>query len=352
MDAGWYADGVWWDTVGEWLPIAKRFPNGIKRVFDYIREKGMRPGIWLEFESMGIKCPLAKEMPDECFIMRHGKRVIDHGRYVLDFRNEQARAHCTAAVRRVIEEFGVEYIKNDYNVECGVGTEYNADSAGDGLLEHNRAFLEWYKEIRERYPHVTFENCASGGMRMDYAMLEHQHIQSLTDQDRYFVTPHIAAAAGTAVLPEQAAVWSTPVQSWGLNCAAMNMTSAMMQRMHLSGDVMKWNEETKALVKEGVAAYKATRADIDSAIPYYPLGEIPSYDDKWLCTAYKCADCTRLIVWRLESDDDSIIIPINFAYDSVKILYPSNHKCEIEKGNGNITANLPEKLTAVFLELK
>ena len=353
MDAGWYADGKWWDTVGEWKPIDWRFPNGIKKIFDYVREKGMIPGIWLEFESMGVNCPLAKEMPDECFIMRHGKRVIDHGRHVLDFRCEQARRHCEEAVRRVIEEFGVEYIKNDYNVECGVGTDYSSDSVGDGLLEHNRAFLAWYDEIRAKYPHVTFENCASGGMRMDYAMLEHQHIQSLSDQDRYFVTAHIAAAAGTAVLPEQAAVWATPIEAWGENCTTFNMVNAMMQRMHLSGDVLKWKrEETRALVREGVEVYKATRGDIDSAIPFYPLGSIPAYDDKWLCTAYKCKDCTRLIVWRLESDEDSLTIPADFAFDSVKILYPTSGKCTVAKGDGSITVTLPEKLTAVFIELK
>ena len=27
MDAGWYADGTWWETVGEWLPQKKRFVN-------------------------------------------------------------------------------------------------------------------------------------------------------------------------------------------------------------------------------------------------------------------------------------------------------------------------------------
>jgi len=352
MDAGWYADGKWWDTVGEWKPIDWRFPNGIKYIFDYVKSRGMIPGIWLEFESMGVNCPLAKEMPDECFIMRHGKRVIDHGRYVLDFRCEQVREHCAEAVRRVIEDYGVSYIKNDYNVECGVGTELDSDSFGDGLLEHNRAFLKWYEEIRAKYPHVIFENCASGGMRMDYAMLEHQHIQSLTDQDRYFVTAHIAAAAGTAVLPEQAAIWSTPIDGWGLNCAAMNMVNAMMQRMHLSGDIVKWSDATKALVKEGVEIYKATRVDINTAIPFYPLGNIPAYDDKWLCTGYKCADCTRLIVWRLESEDESLTIPAEFAFDSVKILYPSNNKCSIEQGEGSIKVTLPERLTAVFVELR
>ena len=126
-----------------------------------------------------------------------------------------------------------------------------------------------------------------------------------------------------------------------------------MQRMHLSGDVLKWkNEETRALVREGVEVYKATRGDIDSAIPFYPLGNIPSYDDKWLCTAYKCKDCTRLIVWRLESDEGSLKIPTDFAFENAKILYPSNIKCDIVKGDGNITVTLPEKNTAVFVELK
>ena len=41
IDAGWYADGFWWDEVGEWKESRKRFPNGVKEVADYIRKKGM-----------------------------------------------------------------------------------------------------------------------------------------------------------------------------------------------------------------------------------------------------------------------------------------------------------------------
>ena len=43
VDAGWYADGFWWDNVGEWLPSKERFPNGLEEVMDYIRSKGMIP---------------------------------------------------------------------------------------------------------------------------------------------------------------------------------------------------------------------------------------------------------------------------------------------------------------------
>ena len=56
IDAGWYADGDWWDSVGEWQESRKRFPNGVKEITDYIREHNMIPGVCLEPEVMGIHC--------------------------------------------------------------------------------------------------------------------------------------------------------------------------------------------------------------------------------------------------------------------------------------------------------
>ena len=87
VDAGWYSDGFWWDNVGEWKPAEGRFPGGLKEVMDYIRKKGMVPGVWLEIEVMGIKCPLADQVPREWYFLRHGEKVYDRSRYQLDFRH-------------------------------------------------------------------------------------------------------------------------------------------------------------------------------------------------------------------------------------------------------------------------
>ena len=84
--------------VGEWLPATKRFPGGIKEPLDYIKSKGMIPGLWLELEVMGINCPLASRVPDYRFFVRHGRRVIDHGRDQLDFRNPEVRKHADQAM--------------------------------------------------------------------------------------------------------------------------------------------------------------------------------------------------------------------------------------------------------------
>ena len=98
IDAGWYSDGPWWDGVGEWFPAPGRFPGGLKALLDEIRHHGMVPGLWLEIEVMGIHCPLAAAAPKDWFFCRHGKPVIDHDRYQLDFRHPDVRAHADAVV--------------------------------------------------------------------------------------------------------------------------------------------------------------------------------------------------------------------------------------------------------------
>ncbi|BDZ45716.1 alpha-galactosidase [Naasia aerilata] len=58
IDAGWYADEPgWWDSVGEWLPSERRFPRGLAEVTDAIRAAGMRVGLWLEPEAVGVRSP-------------------------------------------------------------------------------------------------------------------------------------------------------------------------------------------------------------------------------------------------------------------------------------------------------
>ncbi|MBQ2709852.1 MAG: alpha-galactosidase, partial [Clostridia bacterium] len=334
--------------VGEWQPIARRFPHGIKYVFDYIRSRGMVPGIWLEIEVMGIGCPLAKEWDDDCFFMRHGKRVIDHGRYHLDFRNEKVRAFTMDVVRRVVEEYGVGYIKMDYNIDGGIGTEVDADSFGDGLLEHNRAFTSWIDEIRDRWPSLILESCASGGLRMDYSTLEQRHIQSLTDNASARDTAFIACNAPTAVLPEQAAIWSFPLKDDSADMVAFNMANAMLQRIHLSGGILHISDENFALVKEGVAVYKQLRADTGAAVPFYPLG-LSDYPDGWRAVAFRCPDCVRLNIWRIDGESDTLEIPL--AAKEAKVLYPSNTEGSITVGD-TLTVHLPKPNTALIVEVR
>jgi alpha-galactosidase len=272
IDAGWYAAGEWWDGVGEWLPSTKRFPEGIKYVLDYIRGKGMIPGLWLELEVMGINSPKLAETDDSWFFMRHGKRVKDRSRYQLDYRNPAVVAHANEVIRRLVEDYGVGYIKMDYNINAGIGTETEADSFGDGLLQHNRAYLSWLDDVFARYPELVIENCSSGGMRMDYAMLSRHSIQSTSDQEDYANYAAIAASSPAALTPEQSAIWSYPLREGDDEEVIFNMVNALLLRVHQSGHLAELSPRRRELVKEALDYYKRIRGDIPVALPFWPLG--------------------------------------------------------------------------------
>lgn len=339
MDAGWYADGSWWNTVGEWKVCERRFPNGMSEIFDRIRSKGMVAGIWLEPETMGINCPIMDRFDDECFFMRHGKRVIDHGRYHVDFRNKKIADFLSGVVDGLIDNYGLGYLKFDYNIDGGVGTEVAADSFGDGLVQYKKAFFDWVDGISKRHPGIIIENCASGGMRMDNEALKHFSLQSLTDSENFAVISNIAACAATSVLPEQAAVWCIPKQADTEGEIVCNMVSAMLCRIHLSGETAWLNERQTALVKEGIELYKSIRHLIPKMRPFYPLGLV-KFEDDIKCSGYRFEKTAYICIENIGETEHFVELPIEV--NNATVVYPkaymgvdvkcSSNKLEVQIG--------------------
>lgn len=362
IDAGWYADGSWWDNVGEWRESRKRFPNGIKEITDYIRSKGMIPGVWLELEVMGIFCKKADQVPDDWFFTRHGRRVYDRSRYQLDFRNPQVREYADEVIDRVVGEYGAGYIKMDYNIEPGIGTELYADSVGDGMLSHERCYLQWLDKVFERYPDLVIENCSSGGLRMDYAMLSRYSIQSTSDQDDYLKYATIAANSPTALTPEQSAVWTYPMNHDAadrINAEALkeevvfNMINAMLQRVHQSGHLARLDKERKALVKEALDVYKKIRADIRQATAFWPLG-LSDFSDEWVAMGLTAGSVSYLAVWRREGNNTACELPVTmYAGQKKKVscIYPSYNKSKFKwnSSKGSLSVCLEEKTARLFM---
>ena len=355
IDAGWYAElnENWWVSVGLWQPSKTRFgTKGLMGVLDYIRTKGMVPGLWLEIEVAGINSPL-KAKPDSWFFMRHGQRVIANGRFLLDFRNPEVRAHADEVVNRLVREYHVGYIKMDYNVDALLGTETDADSFGQGLLGHQRAYLAWTDAVHQRFPELVIENCGSGGGRMDYAMLSHHQLQSSSDQMDYQKNPTIVAGGLAAVLPEQFAVWSYPKAEDDADAASFNMVNAMLARIFQSGGIASLKEESRRQVHTGIRIYKEQiRQHIPHMTPFYPLGLPPSMADTKSPVVVGLRDSERafVAVWRLDGSD-SVIFPNNFS-GHVSLLYPTDLGIKLEASSKTVTIKFPRHYMAAILEVK
>lgn len=351
IDSGWYADDNWWDSVGLWQPEASRFPHGLPFVMAYIRARGMTPGLWLEPEVMGVRCPLAEVWPDECFFQRGGKRVIDHARYQLDLRHPLVVRHLDETVDRLVGEYGAGYLKLDYNINGGYGTETGAPSAGAGLEAHLRAYRAWLARVQARWPELVIENCASGGMRMEYGLLSQLSIQSLSDQDEAVKLAPIAAAAPTAVAPEQAACWSLPQPGQTAEELVFSMVNALLLRIHQSGALDRLSAQQQALFHEAVTLYKTYRADLPRALPFWPLG-LPQPGSAVLCLGLDCGGYALLAVWKL-ADGGPCRLPLPRACGEVCQFYPQGMRCPcaLTAAGRVLEARLPQAPSARLYRL-
>ncbi|MFI6254004.1 glycoside hydrolase family 36 protein [Streptomyces sp. NPDC051016] len=365
IDAGWFdaeptraagPGGVpgWWDAVGEWQEAAPRFPGGLEEVTGRIREAGMVPGLWLEPEVVGVRGEVAAILPDGAFFRRDGIRLAEWGRHQLDLRHPAARAHLDAVVDRLVNTYRIGYLKLDYNIDIGPGTDgpRGADSPGDGLLGHNRAYLDWLDGVLDRHPGLVLESCAAGGSRTDHAILSRLPIHSVTDQQDFRLIPAIAAAAPTAVAPEQAAVWAYPQAEHTDAQLSMVLVSAMLGRIHLSGRPDRLSSDQMALVCEALAVYKTYRHLLPAARPYWPLG-LPGWRDGWLALALGAPDGTALLaLWRRAGAPPTVTIPLPEA-GRPRVLFEAGEPVRLQwdECGRALRAELPAEDSAVLIAL-
>lgn len=298
IDTGWYTglDEHWWDTVGAWQPSATRFPNGLSEVLDHIRAAGMVPGLWLEPEVIGASSPVVGQLPVGAFFQRDGRLLVEHGRYQLDLRHPAALKHLDSAVDFLVGDLGIGYLKLDYNICVGPGTDKGNLAPGAGLLAANRAYLGWLDGVLDRHPGLVIENCSSGGMRTDYALLARLQLQSTSDQQDLLRYPPIAAAAPAAMTPEQAAAWAYPQTEFTDDQIAFTLCNAMLGRVHLSGHLDRMSRQQRDLVAEAIGVYKNIRSDLAVAVPFWPLG-LPRWADPWITLGLRAPGASYLTAW-------------------------------------------------------
>ncbi|WP_108991095.1 alpha-galactosidase [Paenibacillus agaridevorans] len=383
IDAGWFAKAnqSWGTGLGDWKPSEDRFGDeGLQGIFDYIRQKGLRIGIWLEMEVCGEDAELGQK-PDSWFLMRNGARVGGGPRWFLNFTNPEVTAYLHQIIDQLVG-MGASLIRNDCNDCIGNGDDHIASSAADGLIQNMRAFYAFIEEVKTRHSHILLENCGSGGMRSDYGILSRFHLHSTSDQEAYYNNPSIIGGLLAAILPEQAGFWTYPypllfhekeqqqlltTQDYQSNMSdgeqtIFNMINGMCGSMYLSGHIEAADELNWKLIQEGVALYKRERKHIRQAYPVWPIG-FTRLNDKngWACVGLASEDQSRILlaVWRLGSAESYIELQLpnekGNRKTSIKQLYPSGEQYQVRTYYNTysckLTVHLPQSFQARYFEV-
>ncbi len=260
MDSGWYGgdEGYWWDYIGEWEVNRNKFPNGLKEAADYIRSRGMIPGIWFELECLAPRSKMFHSK--EHLVMKDGVPLTIGGRRFLDMEDPWVQDYLKEKVIGLLKEAGYGYIKVDYNDTMGIGCD-GPDGLGENLRRKVLGTQAFYKKMREEIPELVIENCSAGGHRLEPSMMELSSQASFSDAHETTAIPLIAANLHRVIRPEQSQIWAVMRKDDSDARIFYSMCATLLGRMGLSGDIYDLSEHQWQLIDEGMDFYRRA-ADI------------------------------------------------------------------------------------------
>lgn len=258
IDAGWYQGPSenWFDSHGDWEVDRRRFPQGLEATAAAIRERGVIPGLWVEVETCGSRSAAFSLV--EHLLRRDGVPITANQRRFFDLGDPEVLDYLAQRVTSLLERAGIGYLKVDYNETLGIGCD-GAESPGEGLRRHVVATHAFYDALRERLPELVMENCASGGHRLEPAMMARFDVGSYSDAFECPEVPIIAANVNRLIPGHRAAVWAVLRSKDSEREQIYKLCSALMGRPCLSGDLDLLDPGQWGLVQAALALYEQAR---------------------------------------------------------------------------------------------
>ncbi|MBX9885974.1 MAG: alpha-galactosidase, partial [Novosphingobium sp.] len=168
VDDGWFA-GRRDDTtsLGDWTPDPRRLPHGLTPIIAATHALGMDFGLWVEPEMVSPDSDLYRAHPDWCLHRAGADRPTQRHQLVLDLARPEVGAHLFGVLDTLLTANRIAYLKWDHNRDL-----FPNDGVGYAQTQALYALID---RLRAAHPHVEIESCASGGGRIDYAMLTRCH---------------------------------------------------------------------------------------------------------------------------------------------------------------------------------
>lgn len=254
IDDGWSraANGAG-HVSGDWIPDEKRFPHGLAATAKAIRDRGLIPGIWFEWEVARSPSQAAEDVRE--LIHRDGLVLTAGTRRFLDMRKKSAWEGVDRRMLSLLRAAQFGFLKLDYNEDIGFGID-QADSPGEGLRQHMRAVHDYLRHLRRELPDLVIENCSSGGHRLEPAFQGICAMGSFSDAHETDSIPIIAANLHRLILPRQSLVWAVLRTDDDEQRLVANLAATFLGRMCLSGEVDGLAPWAKGVLAAATSLYR------------------------------------------------------------------------------------------------
>ena len=286
LDDGWFgkrnSDNC---SLGDWYVNTKKLPGGIKGLSEKVNKMGLKFGLWVEPEMVSPDSDLYRAHPDWALTSDFYDPSQGRNQLVLDLTRREVREYLIDTLTDVFNYGNIEYIKWDMNRQFSdVFSHRKGRRSGEVFHRYVLGLYEILQALTERFPHILFESCSSGGNRFDLGMfcympqcwtsdntdaLDRIYIQSGTSYGypQSVMTMHVAAENSFACLRPSSIEHRFNVSAFGV--------------LGYELDVTKLSKFERVAIKKQIEFYKQYRNLLQFG-EFYRIGDFFKDDvAKW-----------------------------------------------------------------------
>ena len=266
IDDGWFKGRVNDKAgLGDWTVDKNKFPNGLKPMIEKINAMGLDFGIWIEPEMVNPNSDLYRAHPDWVFHFPNRQRVEGRNQLILNLAREDVYQYLYKYFHDLLKENNIKFIKWDMNKPLTNPGFPSAptDEQRAVRIKYVENLYRLVETLRREFPDVWFENCSSGGGRIDLAMMSRFDFNWASDNtdptDRIFIQDSYLT-----LFPANTMISWVTQEDWHRMNPSLEykFDVSMAGVLGVGYDITKWNEEQKKTASEKIAQYKTIRETV------------------------------------------------------------------------------------------
>jgi len=269
LDDGWFANKYPRSSdnagLGDWQETRDKLPNGVGRLCDAAREKGIRFGIWIEPEMVNPKSELYEKHPDWVLQTPGREPALFRNQLTLDLTNPRVQDFVFSIVDGLMTKYPeIAFFKWDCNAPImNPYSPYLKGKQSHLYVDYVRGLYSVLERIKQKYPRLPMMMCSGGSGRIDYKGLEYftefwasdntDPIERLFIQYGYsFFYPSKAVCAHVTTWNSRASVkFRTDVASMGKLGFDIKLTDMSEQDIQYAQQAVKNYNRLKPVIMEG-----------------------------------------------------------------------------------------------------
>lgn len=171
LDDGWFGqrdDDT--TSLSDWEVDPRKYPDGLNPLIDHVHGLGMTFGIWFEPEMINPDSNIHRAHPH--WALGSEDQTLGRQQKALNMALPEVRDFIFERMAAILGDHDIDYVKWDHNRVLPM-PDASQTRGSYALLER----------LRDAFPKVEIESCASGGGRIDFGILGRTHRVWLSDSN-------------------------------------------------------------------------------------------------------------------------------------------------------------------------